>query len=248
MGQASPQKEIPPPPIQAKDKKSAMAAIKPRRFASRLTEASSAAAVGSSMGLESPLPTFWSTTAGGDQTQQYEPQMSLTSKPSTVASVASASTRGTWNEIVDASRIVGKAFKSVELSPSDYEEDNPEDRLDNLMSMVSEDSSLGDVERALEVLKKHANRLGIRESDLLQSLKADEDALLRNLRSKSDMKSEIKFAKSEEDESLYISGIASGILSGDEGDDEEASIRSLTLAEELLYAFQVYTTGVPTKK
>jgi hypothetical protein len=270
-GQAKQQKEIPPPPIEAKEKKNAMEAIKPGRFASRLTEASSAAAVGSSLGVGplptfwsttaagdetqqvEPQPTFWSTTAAGDQAQQYEPQMSMTSKAS---SVASASTRGTWNEIVDASRIVGKAFKSVELSPSDYEEDNPEDRLDNLMSMVSEDSSLGDVERALEVLKKHANRLGIRESDLLQSLKSDEDALLRNLRSKNDMKSEIKFVKSEEDEreyeredeSLYISGVASGILSGDDGDDEEASIRSLTLAEELLYAFQVYTTGVPTKK
>jgi hypothetical protein len=247
-GQASQQKEMPPPPILAKERKNAMEAITPRRFASRLTEASSAAAVGSSLGM-GPLPTFWSTTAGGDETQQYDPQMSLTSKASSVASVAYASTRGgSWNEIVDASRVVGKAFRSVELSPSDYEEENPEDRLDNLMSIISEDSSLGDVERALEVLKKHANRLGIRESDLLQSLKSDEDALLRNLRSKSDMKSGIKFVKSEEDESIYISGIASGILSGDDGDDEEASIRSLTLAEELLYAFQVYTTGVPTKK
>jgi hypothetical protein len=237
-GQASQQKEMPPPPMKAAlEKKST---IKPRRYPSRLTEASSAAAVGSSLGLGTPLPTFWSATAattGADEAQQSQ-----------ASSVGSASTRGTWNEIVDASRIVGKAFRSVELSPSDYAEDNPEDRLDNLMSIVSEDSSLGDVERALEVLKKHANRLGIRESDLLQSLKSDEDALLRNLRSKSDMKSEIKFVKSEEDDSLYISGVASGVLSGDDGDDEEASIRSLTLAEELLYAFQVYTTGVPTKK
>jgi hypothetical protein len=87
------------------------------------------------------------------------------------------------------------------------------------------------------------------------------------------LKNENKVAKREEDEkgdereddSLYISGVGSGIgsgiasgilsddgvLSGDDGFDgfdEEASIRSLTLAEELLYAFQVYTTGAPTKK
>lgn len=272
-GQAPQQKEIPPPPIEAKDRKMAMDAmdamdamntINPRRHASRLSEGSSAAAVGSSLGF-GPLPTFWSATAAAAaiasvedaqqyEAQQYETEHSLLSQAS---SVASNSTRGTWNEIVDASRIVGKAFRSVELSPSDDEEDSPEERLDNLMSIVSDDSSLGDVERALEVLKKHANRLGIRESDLLQSLKSDEDALLRNIRSKSDMKSEIKFAKSEEDEredeSLYMisgvgSGNVSGVLSGDDGFDEEASIRSLTLAEELMYAFQVYTTGVPKKK
>jgi hypothetical protein len=193
-------------------------------------------------------PTFFSNNA-----VQSDPSRTSFSAYQTL-SAASSSGGNTWKEIRDASRIVGKAFKSVELATSD----DTEDRFDTLMSMVSDDSSLGDVERALEVLKVHAARLGVRESDLLQSLKNDEDTILRlvnenrsdnkdtkDIRDIRDIRSDIK-----SDDASYISENLTNVMSGVTGvlSGEDESIRSLTLAEELMYAFQVYTGGITNRK
>jgi hypothetical protein len=242
MGHAKQQKEIPAPAGAVHQAPTLARTIPVMRYPSGLSEPTA----GPSLGLGQP--TFFSNNA-----VQSDPSRTSFSAYQTL-SAASSSGGNTWKEIRDASRIVGKAFKSVELATSD----DTEDRFDTLMSMVSDDSSLGDVERALEVLKVHAARLGVRESDLLQSLKNDEDTILRlvnenrsdnkdtkDIRDIRDIRSDIK-----SDDASYISENLTNVMSGVTGvlSGEDESIRSLTLAEELMYAFQVYTGGITNRK
>jgi hypothetical protein len=78
-----------------------------------------------------------------------------------------------WQEIADASLVVERALNRIETVQSN--DSNPDRMVQSLLSMRSNDSSnLADLERSLAVLKKHADHLGVRESDLLMAVKEDD--------------------------------------------------------------------------
>ena len=249
--------------------------------------------------IASSLPTFPSTAAAMGSSDSYNGTACSDSEAAAVSVDGNESRGGdTWNEIVDASRVVGKAFSRVEKVTSVDNNDGGDKTYGNILSMMSDESSIGDVEKALEVLKKHATRLGVRESDLLQTLKfIDEESLIQHLKSieyeeeaalphsKSDggetfpdVKSDdgetflssdevaLPNVKSDDDETflssdevalpnvksddgetfLSLDEVALPNIKSDDGEtflslDEGGSFRSLTLGEELLYAFQLYT-------
>jgi hypothetical protein len=83
------------------------------------------------------------------------------------------SMENTWAEIADASLVVERAINRIETMKSD--DTDTSHRIQDLLSMRSSDD--GDVERALHVLRKHAERLGVRESDLLLAVKSDGESV-----------------------------------------------------------------------
>jgi len=87
-----------------------------------------------------------------------------------------------WAEIADASLVVEKAINKIERLKSD--EENNSQKIHNIISLKSQDE--GNVEEALLVLRKHAERLGVRESDLLLAVKSEdtpsvEEASIRSM-------------------------------------------------------------------
>ena len=84
-----------------------------------------------------------------------------------------ASMANAWMEITDASAVVERALDRIETVKSN--ESNADRVMHGLMSMGSTDSPiLEELEESLMVLKKHAQRLGVRESDLLLAVKSDD--------------------------------------------------------------------------
>jgi hypothetical protein len=76
----------------------------------------------------------------------------------------------TWAEIADASLVVERAMDRLDTLKSEDTED-PE-KLKYLLSVVSDEDTIGDVEKALTILKKHAARLGVKETDLLLAVES----------------------------------------------------------------------------
>jgi hypothetical protein len=72
----------------------------------------------------------------------------------------------TWAEIADASMVVERAMERLDTFRSDDDTEDPA-KLKYLLSVVSDEDTIGDVEKALNTLKKHASRLGVKETDLL---------------------------------------------------------------------------------
>jgi len=112
-------------------------------------------------------------------------QQSLLSGGSTLASLAqnhnaprkrsgvvikrsSSDLNDTWQEIADASLVVEKAMDRLDTFKSEDTEDPA--KLKFLLSVVSDDDTIGDVEKALAILRKHAGRLGVKETDLLMAV------------------------------------------------------------------------------
>jgi hypothetical protein len=81
----------------------------------------------------------------------------------------------TWAEIADASMVVERAIERLETFRSDDGTEDPA-KLRYLLSVVSDEDTLGDVEKALNTLKKHASRLGVKETDLLLAVASQSDA------------------------------------------------------------------------
>lgn len=73
--------------------------------------------------------------------------------------------------IEDAKQKVRDALKRVESPRAGGAE---LDDLYAVLSRESDDSSIGDVEDALNTLRMHAQRLGVRESDLLLAVKSED--------------------------------------------------------------------------
>lgn len=86
-----------------------------------------------------------------------------------VRSEATMESEDTWAEIANASMVVERAMDRLDTFRSE-DTDDPE-KLKYLLSVVSEDG-MGDVEKALETLKKHAGRLGVKETDLLLAIES----------------------------------------------------------------------------
>lgn len=81
----------------------------------------------------------------------------------------------TWAEIANASLVVERAMDRLDTFRSEDTED-PQ-KLKYLLSAVSDDDTIGDVERALNILKKHATRLGVKETDLLMAVESHDTGL-----------------------------------------------------------------------
>lgn len=77
----------------------------------------------------------------------------------------------TWAEIADASLIVERAMDRIHTFGSDVTDTSR--KVHDLLSLESLDTMGDDVEQALRVLRKHATRLGVRESELLLAVKSD---------------------------------------------------------------------------
>ena len=76
-----------------------------------------------------------------------------------------------WAEVNNAANVLGRVMGSVENNQSV----DTSDEAQRLRVLLSEDSTMGDVEQALDVLKRHAHRLGVRETDLLLAAVKSED-------------------------------------------------------------------------
>ena len=76
----------------------------------------------------------------------------------------------TWAEVNKAANVLGKAMNHVNVNQS---ADTTEE-VHQIQRILSNDS-VGDVETALKVLKRHARRLGVPESDLLLATVKSED-------------------------------------------------------------------------
>ena len=111
-----------------------------------------------------------STYPGGVGDPSYSMPSHLMTK-SFLASDASSSV-DTWAEIADASMVVERAMERLDTFRSEDTEDPA--KLKYLLSVVSDDDTIGDVEKALNVLKKHASRLGVKETDLLMAVGSHE--------------------------------------------------------------------------
>ncbi|KAL7559400.1 hypothetical protein ACA910_008021 [Epithemia clementina (nom. ined.)] len=66
-----------------------------------------------------------------------------------------------WAQLGDANQVLGQVISAMEGNQSTGTLDEAE------MLLASGESNLGEVEKALSTLKKHAKKLGVRESDLL---------------------------------------------------------------------------------
>jgi hypothetical protein len=75
-----------------------------------------------------------------------------------------------WKEIYEASKVVESALKKFELDDDDTRSKLSLD--ENVMERLN---SIDHIEAALEILKIHAERLGVKESDLLVAVKTDYD-------------------------------------------------------------------------
>jgi predicted transglutaminase-like cysteine proteinase len=84
-----------------------------------------------------------------------------------------------WAEVNNAANVLGRAMSQVDVSKSV----DTSDEAQHLHRLLSEDSAIGDVEQALVILKRHAQRLGVRESDLLLAAAKSEDSELMSVRS-----------------------------------------------------------------
>ena len=62
-------------------------------------------------------------------------------------------------------------------------------KLKFLLSVVSDEDTLGDVEKALNTLKKHASRLGVKETDLLLAVGSQGEGTPRSTVEESDSRS-----------------------------------------------------------
>jgi len=93
----------------------------------------------------------------------------------------------TWAEIADASLIVERAMDRLDTFKSE-DTDDP-GKLKHLLSVMSDDQSIGDVEKALGILKKHALRLGVKETDLLLAVESHDTAADISGGADSDLKS-----------------------------------------------------------
>ena len=80
----------------------------------------------------------------------------------------------TWAEIADASLVVERAINKIETMKSD--DTDTSRKIKNLLSndTDTDGAATADVEQALQVLRKHADRLGVRESDLLLAVKSED--------------------------------------------------------------------------
>ncbi|GKZ01562.1 hypothetical protein MPSEU_001106700 [Mayamaea pseudoterrestris] len=96
------------------------------------------------------------------------PQRATSSR---LSSALSEDTRDTWAEIADASQVVERAMDRLDTFKSEDEIDDPA-RLKALLASVSDDQSIGNVEKALDTLRKHATRLGVKEADLLLAVES----------------------------------------------------------------------------
>jgi hypothetical protein len=85
-----------------------------------------------------------------------------------VPSMLSTSTADTWAEIANASMIVEKALERLDSCKSEDLEDQT--KLHLLFSQSDDDQSISGIEKALETLRKHASRLGVKETDFLMAL------------------------------------------------------------------------------
>lgn len=92
---------------------------------------------------------------------------------------ATAEEKAGWAEVNSAAHVLGKVIGQVENNQSiDTRDEETHVRL-----LLSEDSAMGDVEQALETLKRHAHRLGVRETDLLLAAVKSEDTEMLSVRS-----------------------------------------------------------------
>jgi hypothetical protein len=94
----------------------------------------------------------------------------------------------TWAEIADASMVVERAMERLDTFRSEDDTEDPA-KLKFLLSVVSDDDTLGDVEKALNTLKKHASRLGVKETDLLLAVGSQGGGTPRSTVEESDSRS-----------------------------------------------------------
>ncbi|GAX24000.1 hypothetical protein FisN_26Lh063 [Fistulifera solaris] len=112
----------------------------------------------------------------GNKTKGKIPRSSSAKRQDRLENIYSAgddndSMANTWAEIADASLIVERAMDRIHTFGSDVTDSSR--KVQDLLSLGSLDTMGDDVEQALRVLRKHANRLGVRESELLLAVKSD---------------------------------------------------------------------------
>ncbi len=112
----------------------------------------------------------------GNKTEGKIPRSSSVIRQDRLENIYSAgddndSMANTWAEIADASLIVERAMDRIHTFGSDVTDSSR--KVQDLLSLGSLDTMGDDVEQALRVLRKHANRLGVRESELLLAVKSD---------------------------------------------------------------------------
>jgi hypothetical protein len=92
--------------------------------------------------------------------------------------LAIQATGKSWAEVHNAANVLGKAMNHVGANTSV----DTADEVQQLQRLLSNDS-IGDIEQALQTLKRHARRLGVPESDLLLATVKSEDTELMSVRS-----------------------------------------------------------------
>eukprot|EP00977_Amphora_coffeiformis_P023682 scaffold13933_cov219-Amphora_coffeaeformis.AAC.9 len=85
-----------------------------------------------------------------------------------------------WAEVNNAANILGRVIGQVDVKAI---RSTDTDDAQQLQRLLSDDSAVGDVEQALEILKRHAHRLGVRESDLLLAAAKSDDSEIFSVRS-----------------------------------------------------------------
>ena len=86
-----------------------------------------------------------------------------------------------WAEVNNAANILGRAMNQVDVKRNQSTDTADDAR--RLQNLLSDDSAVGDVEQALAILKRHAHRLGVRESDLLLAAAKSDDSEIFSVRS-----------------------------------------------------------------
>jgi hypothetical protein len=140
------------------------------------------------------------------------------------ASIINMNFANAWDEIAKASLVIEDAINKIDTSLRNGEGNSR-----------THDSTIGsEVEKALTILKKHADRLGVKESDLLLAVRSDDESTIETIR-------RVSSTLSKQNDSATLSKRnESGTEYFTTADTNTSAVKTMTLGEEILDIFRMY--------
>jgi hypothetical protein len=148
------------------------------------------------------------------------------------ASIINMNFATAWDEIAKASLVIEEAINKIDTSLRNGEGNSR-----------THDSTIGsEVEKALVILKKHADRLGVKESDLLLAVRSDDESTIETIR-------RVSSTLSKQNESATLSKRnESGTEYYTTADTNTSAVKTMTLGEEILDIFRMYLPRARTRQ